>query len=149
MKLFIETGQLGNVTLGMSRQEVLRRLGKPPSWGLDSNFYNTTIWKYGSIELYFPKPHEREGGLWMIFSDHFPICGTDHLYIDPWVLNSKLTVENAEALLGGAGIQYTQKDSNGHLDPIIKIQAPSQVILSFHRFEDAPAHCLTAISLKR
>ena len=64
------------------------------------------IWKYGDIEFHFSKDT-----LWLIFTDHVStLKGGGAINLDPWVLNSNLTVKQALREFEDAGIPCQRID---------------------------------------
>lgn len=61
------TGFLGDLRLGMTKNEVQALLGEPDYWGGGSRRYKEpNIWVYGTVELYFndERPRRFTGWLW-------------------------------------------------------------------------------------
>lgn len=104
---FLRTGDFGGIRLGMSRQEILDLIGTPPDWMVTrrrKRFEVSGIWKYGSIEFHL---EDYGGPLWMIFTDHFPLEGSETLNIvDPWLLRGGLDLAHAITLLTSANLRY-------------------------------------------
>src|SRR5690606_6603382 len=89
------------------------------------------IWKFGSIEFYFPR---REDGLYMIFSDHLnPLTGEPYFELDNWILPARLTVQEAEKLLHEANMPFIRENTM----PVeaVTLKLASQVRLSFYPAE--------------
>jgi hypothetical protein len=104
---FLRTGDFGGITLGMTRQQIIDLLGIPPNWMITKRrkrFEISPIWRYGSMEFYFA---ENSGAFHMIFTDHFPLEGSETLsIIDPWLLRGGLTFDEALTLLIPTGLPY-------------------------------------------
>ena len=83
-------------------------LGEPENWDVQEDRYKAEIWRYGSIELYFPRHGD---GLTMIFSDHLePFEGSTTLTLDPWILGTDLSLSEAETILKSEGIIYERRE---------------------------------------
>ncbi len=92
LKDFLTTGKLGPVELGMRRQHLLDRFGKPDTMSYPPPKSRTPgIWKYGDVEFHFASGRAREG-IALIHLDHFktPAAGK-RIHLDPWVLRGALS----------------------------------------------------------
>lgn len=105
---FLLTGVLGPVHLGMTREQVRHALGEPDALGGTSRKYRTpTIWKYGTIELLY---HPGNPHLQTIYMDGFEVPnGGSRMQLDSWVIRGGLSVEEVEAALAAAAIDYTRR----------------------------------------
>lgn len=139
LRTFLETGEFGQIRLGMSRQQILDSLGHPDTWNKMTP-QEATIWKYGSIELYFPA---KVDSIFMIFCDNLnPLTGGENIDLQTWLLSPDWTLTEAVATLQSEGLIFTQT-----VEPITGahlLRLASGVELSF---EGDPAH-LTAFVLK-
>lgn len=129
LRTFLETGKLGPLHLGMSRQQILEVVGQPDDW--NTNFApRAAIWKYGSMELYFLKGGET---LYMIFCDNLnELTGGTHFQLDPWLFSPDLTLATAVSALQTEALPFTQS-----IEPksgIYTVQLASGVELQFQEF---------------
>jgi hypothetical protein len=123
---FLRTGQLGPVRLGMDREALRAALGEPELTGGTSRKYpRPSIWKYGSMEFFFPPQGE---GLWMIFTDDFPLAGGAGLHLEPGWLRGGLSLAEARAHLDAAGLPYTLGEP---AFDAVKLTLGSGVVLHF------------------
>jgi hypothetical protein len=103
MQDFLRTGEFGVVSLGLTRRQLRGCLGEPEQWGPAPRAkHNAGVWKYGDIEFFF---HFREDVLVGIFADNIKtLNGGSTIDLEPWVLNSSLTVKQALREFEDAGI---------------------------------------------
>lgn len=143
LKHFLETGEFGVIRLGMTRQQINEVLGTPRHWGPQDLKDTSEIWKYGSIEFYFPR---RGDELWMIYTDHLnPLTGDDHFQLENWILSPELTLEAAEKHLTEAGIAFTREKSRAV--ELITFKLTSSVCLVFEQVDNT--HLLNAFYIRQ
>jgi hypothetical protein len=105
LKELIESGHFGPLRLGMSREQVEGLLGAPDDLSVGSRKYSQAcILKYGDVEFHFDP---RGGGLWLIHLEQLdsPSAGKA-VNLDPWVIQSSLTLPEMERCLSLSGITY-------------------------------------------
>ena len=123
IKEFLQSGNLGALRLGLTRNDVRGLLSDPPDYS-----ENDDIWKYGSLQLTFSENSLSFIGLY--FED-----GVLHLP-STLVQAGKLTlmetsVESLERLLTGNGIEFTvDKDLTFDDQKTLRL-ASSQVRVTF------------------
>ena len=107
LKEFIQTGALGALRPGDTRQKVEEYLGPPREWHINGKTPLTSdIWKYGDVEFYF-----NVDALWMIFMDDFETPkGDQTLELDPWIISGQLTSAQFEEHLRASGTTYRKED---------------------------------------
>lgn len=99
LERFLRTGNLGDLTPGMSREQVRSLLGEPDAMGGTSRKYRRPcVWLYGSIELYFrqPDPQDFQGVFWDAVEKglvHLPA----HCLIEDWELSPAMARTEVEA----------------------------------------------------
>lgn len=88
LKDFILNGEWGSIKLGMTRNEILNKIGEPEDWLSNvKNKNSSVIWRYGNIEFYFGMSgiKENKDKLEMIFTDYLTnINGGNTFDIDKW-----------------------------------------------------------------
>jgi hypothetical protein len=126
MKEFIQAGRFGAVDLGASREIVLQRLGDPDDCSVKLSRKNRkpVIYKYGGVELYLGEDND---AVEMILIDDFE---TTSPFIDLWILDNDLEIEQAESELNRQGIDY-RKEKSSHLEGYIYLICESGVYMLF------------------
>ena len=127
---FLRTGDFGGIRLGMTRQEVREILGEPPNWSITRKRKRSemaAVWKYGSIEIYF---EDASGKVHMIFSDDFPLMGSETLQLDSWILREGLLLEDARLELDKGNLKYQVAEES--LIGATRLDFESGVRLRFH-----------------
>ena len=97
---FIETGEFGSVTVGMTHNEVKTILGDPDDWTGFNIMDDAFIWTYGSIRLVF------RDNLYGIMTDDFPLQGGHSIVFDNWLLEWYLSLGELETVLKRREIPY-------------------------------------------
>lgn len=124
---FLQTGRLGPIELGMTRDAVAATLGPPDAEGALLRGV-ARIWRYGSIELHFD-----EDAVFAIHSDHGSLDAPDGgraFDLDPWIISSALRRDTAVHELAAAGMPCTPVEEawNPNTDGL---RTPSGVSLLF------------------
>lgn len=106
LKEFLQYGLLGPLQPGDTRSAVEQYLGASGNWHATTKQpHDSDIWKYGNIEFYF-----NGDTLWMIFMDDFTTPdGTPTIQLAPWIINSQLTLYEAEQKLALEEIDYRKE----------------------------------------
>jgi hypothetical protein len=123
LQIFLRTGTLGPIHLGMSRDEVRGRLGEPDAMGGTSRQYRTpSLWKYGDIELIYGRHYADP--LSGILMDGFELpVGGPQLALDPWILRGGMSLEEAGDHLRVAGIAYSREPWPAYDDGVSLVTA--------------------------
>jgi tetratricopeptide (TPR) repeat protein len=120
LKDFIQTGQLGPIRLGMTRQEIYDLLGEPDGWtGTYPSLTDATftpigprgfpLWAYGPIEFYFGEVEQR---LYTIYTDHLEWIGKrgKAIKLDGWLFEELSNINHVRDALRDMGISYKEVD---------------------------------------
>jgi hypothetical protein len=113
---FLQTGRLGAIAIGMSKDDVRGRLGEPDDVSVKKN---PEIWKYGALQLTFYRGSHVEGpvlsGIGLYFHD--PTASLpDPLGLTGWRPSGETTIEAfRERLTGFDPIDQGDAPSSQHL----------------------------------
>jgi hypothetical protein len=76
---FIQTGRLGTIGLGSTREEVELAFGPPDDWDTQFLFPQSPLWGYGTIKIHF-----QAGVVDLIYSNDFEVPHMGLIDCDPW-----------------------------------------------------------------
>lgn len=140
---FFLTGWFGPITLGMTRQQIAEAAGDPVTWGPEEYRSTSGIWRYGTMEFYFPRGGD---ALVMIFTDYLdPVNGGEAFWIDPWIVSAGVRLEDAESLLATEGLAARREyDPN---TAAFSLVFDSGAGMTFHRDEDDQEYRLTGFQI--
>jgi hypothetical protein len=127
LERFLRTGQLGDLTPGMSRGQIHALLGDPDDVGGTSRKYRRPcIWLYGSIELCFRQslPQDFYGVFWDA-AEKGPVRLPAHCVIEDWELLPGMPRPEVESWLLCKGIEI----ADIHPPP----KSPTTVFLLYSR----------------
>ena len=110
MEDFARSGALGPVRLGMSRQDIVRLVGRPKNWGINlpgmgkyKGWARSPIWIYGNAEIHFDENHLSL----LHFDDGFrKPRGGQGLRVRSWVIREWMSLKALERALSKAHIEY-------------------------------------------
>lgn len=101
LERLLRTGQMGDLTLGMSAEQVRALLGEPDAFGSISRKYpRPCVWLYGSVELYFRQkaPHDLRAVFWDA-KEKGPLRLPAHCVVEDWALSSAMARSDIESWL--------------------------------------------------
>lgn len=119
---FARTGAFGPIHLGMSKDNVLEQLGKPPNWGPGTDMYingeyktsepqpfmEAPIWLYDAMEFHF------EGDrLFLIWCDYLDelVSNGEVFQLDKWVFETEIpSREKLEQILTQEGFSFSHDE---------------------------------------
>src|SRR5262245_51878787 len=129
LKGFIQSGCIGPIGLGASRESVERCLGPPDDFSVENLRKNRKpkILKYGGVEFYFS---EDDDHVEMIYIDDFDRTSA---LIDLWILNDDLLLTEMERELRDENIEYKKVDAPNLPGDIYLI---TEAGVNFHFHED-------------
>lgn len=102
---FLITGHIGDLSSGISREQVIEIIGEPETWSVNSKSKKRDragIWKYGSLEIWFDKSGTTEaiwlypaknGKIWesIGFTGFYPDTNTDLADFEKYLRLEQLT----------------------------------------------------------
>ena len=85
---FINTGQFGNIQIGMSKSKIEALNVTPQIWLSNTTKDSSRIWKFGSFEFHF----DDLTNLSAIYNDHIPSIDTDNNFeiTEPWLFKTSI-----------------------------------------------------------
>lgn len=102
MKEFLETGKLGSLAFGLSRDAVRTVLGPPEDFS-DPGKKKRVIWKYGSLQLHFDRDSLCFLGLYFRGEEFRLPKG---ISVEGWVPSGHTTLEEFQQYLAGSRIHF-------------------------------------------
>jgi hypothetical protein len=141
---FVQSGRLGAIELGSTREEVETVLGLPPAWDAESKIDNARIWKYGALEIYF-----QEHIVWMIFTDDF---GTElnmgAIPFDHSGINGRMNEETLGKWLLAHGVEF-KREVWSWCDEGVRLEATSGVTFTLCAEDEGKTALLCSFSVVR
>jgi hypothetical protein len=130
---FLRTGELDGLAPGVTKVQVIQRLGPPEATGGDSwKHREPSIYKYGDVELFFTVAEPRRCHTIYIESaapeTEFRLPSAYE--VEDWELVPGVSRATAEAYLRAHGLEYQRTDGPSPGTSVIVTQ-PGKVKLSF------------------
>lgn len=131
---FLQTGQFGPISFGISREELQTHLGEAEDYGYSHNRNRPPIiLKYGVIEFHFASPDVNR--LWLIHMDMFEtVRGASGLQLEPHWIQGNLPQSEVEVHLREANISWQEDGSLVDIGQL-NLRLSSGVIVGLH-YED-------------
>jgi hypothetical protein len=110
LERFLRTGQLGDLTPGISREQIHALLGEPNDVGGTSRKYcRPSIWLFGSIELCFhqPDPQDFYGVYWDAV-EKGTVRLPAHCAVEDWELSPGMARPEVESWLRSKKIEIAE-----------------------------------------
>jgi hypothetical protein len=110
---FLKTGRIGPISCEMSTDEIQQVLGKPEHFG---NSKHSSIWKYGSLQLFFSRPAKEDPVLLGTIGLYFH--GPDEqlpsvLALTGWVPTGSTTYDEFLKHVADEGIAVSEESASG------------------------------------
>jgi hypothetical protein len=112
LERLLRTGQLGDLTPGMSAEQVHALLGEPDAVGGTSRqHHRPSVWLYGSIELYFRQesPYDFHAVFWDA-AEKGPLRLPTRCVIEDWELSPGMALPEVDAWMRRRDIAVVEVD---------------------------------------